>query len=181
MNDMSDMVTGLFTHGVAGIERKRNRSASRTSLVIGYGNTLRGDDAAGPRVADAVRAWRRPGVRALAVQQLTPELAEAVAGSELAIFVDACPAPEGEEVRVRFLEPADLDFALGHASEPRYLLALARALYGWSPPAWWVLVPGVRFEMGEGLSGVAACGVEAALRQIAALVTSQDHACTKSG
>src|SRR5207249_1340682 len=130
--------------------------------------------------ADAVTAWRWPGVRALAVPQLTPELAETLAGAGLAVFVDACPAPESEEVRVQYLEPADSTFALGHESDPRYLLALARALYGWSPPAWWVLVPGASFELGESLSAVAARGAEAALREIAFLVASQDHPCMKS-
>jgi hydrogenase maturation protease len=175
------MVTEPVAHDAAESEAKGSECGPCTCLVIGYGNTLRGDDAVGPRVADGVAAWRRPGVRALAVQQLTPELADVLTGAGLAVFVDACPSAEGEDVRVRSLEPAELKFGLGHASSPRYLLALARALYGWSPPAWWVLVPGVRFEMGEGLSEVAARGVEAALRQIAALVTSQDHTCTKSG
>jgi len=32
-------------------------------LIIGYGNTLRGDDGAGPRVAEAVAGWGLPNVR----------------------------------------------------------------------------------------------------------------------
>src|SRR5262249_2506468 len=147
--------------------------SGRTSLVIGYGNPLRGDDAVGPRVAEAVSRWCRDGVQALAVQQLTPELAEMLATARMAIFVDAYPGGQGKEALARSLEPADLEFTLGHASDPPYLLALARALYGRAPPAWWVLVPSVRFEMGENLSSLAARGVEAALRQIAALVDNQ--------
>src|SRR5689334_20346324 len=99
------------------------------ALVIGYGNTLRGDDAVGPCVASTVASWGLPGVRAVAVPLLTPELSEALADAELAIFVDACPASEGDKMRMRCLEPADAPSLLGHASEPRYLLGLARALY----------------------------------------------------
>ena len=60
-----------------------------TILVIGYGNTLRSDDGVGPRVAMAVASREWPGFNAIAVQQLTPELAEPLAAAELAIFVDA--------------------------------------------------------------------------------------------
>jgi hydrogenase maturation protease len=62
----------------------------RSILVIGYGNSLRSDDEAGCRVADLVASWELPYVRSLTVHQLTPELAEPIAQSELTIFVDAC-------------------------------------------------------------------------------------------
>ena len=38
---------------------------SRDFLVIGYGNTLRGDDGVGPRVAEAIEKLNLPGVRTL--------------------------------------------------------------------------------------------------------------------
>ena len=65
------------------------------ALVIGYGNELRGDDAAGPRVAAAVEQWQLPGVRVLILHQLTPELADPIASSGLVIFVDAALEAEG--------------------------------------------------------------------------------------
>ena len=34
-------------------------------LVVGYGNTLRGDDGVGPRVAEAIGKRQLPGVRTL--------------------------------------------------------------------------------------------------------------------
>jgi hydrogenase maturation protease len=45
-------------------------------LVIGYGNTLRRDDAVGPLSAEEVSRWGRPGVVPLDLAQLLPELAE---------------------------------------------------------------------------------------------------------
>ena len=65
------------------------------ALVIGYGNELRGDDAAGPRVAAAVEQWQIPDVRVLIRHQLTPELADPIASSGLVIFVDAALDAEG--------------------------------------------------------------------------------------
>ena len=56
-------------------------SDARPALVIGYGNTLRGDDAVGPRAAAAVHGGGLPGVDALAVAQLTPVLAEPLAAA----------------------------------------------------------------------------------------------------
>src|SRR5436305_5490516 len=76
-----------------------------TVVVIGYGNTLRGDDAAGPRAARAVASWDLPGVIAKAVPQLTPELAELVAAAHLAVFVDARLAADGDPVEFRPIEP----------------------------------------------------------------------------
>jgi Ni,Fe-hydrogenase maturation factor len=70
-----------------------------SALVIGYGNDLRGDDAAGPRVAELIGARELPGVRAIASRQLTPDLAEQLARADLAVFVDAYPAAEALEGR----------------------------------------------------------------------------------
>jgi hydrogenase maturation protease len=148
--------------------------------VIGYGNTLRGDDGIGPYVAETVAGWQRPGVRSLAVQQLTPELAEPLANAGLAIFVDVRSASEDDAVRLQCLAPVEATFTLGHASDPQYLLRLARTLYGRSPPAWWVLVPGTSYALREGLSAVAARGMETALHEIGLLIDRHADSCTKS-
>jgi hydrogenase maturation protease len=142
-------------------------------LVIGYGNVLRGDDAVGPQVAAAVARWGLPDVQALAVHQLTPELAEPLAAARLAVFVDARPARAGGAVNVQQLRPADSPATLGHTCDPHVLLALARALYGGHPPAWWVTLPGTNFELGEGLSPAATAGREAALGHITLLVRGE--------
>jgi Ni,Fe-hydrogenase maturation factor len=61
-----------------------NNSLQSAILVIGYGNELRGDDAIGQWVA-----------RAVAAHQLTPELAEDLAHTDYAVFVDAYRAEAG--------------------------------------------------------------------------------------
>jgi hydrogenase maturation protease len=147
--------------------------------VIGYGNDLRGDDAVGPFAATVVAAWDMPGVQALAVHQLMPELAEALAVANLVIFVDACaPAPlAGEEfVSVRPIEPAAVDSAIGHTGDPCALLALTKALYGRCPVAWSIIVPARNFAFGADLSPDAERGLAAALQQIRDLIASSRDA-----
>jgi hydrogenase maturation protease len=147
---------------------------SVSTLVIGYGNDLRGDDAVGQQAATAVAAWDLPGVLALAVHQLLPELAEALAAANLAIFVDACESEDAGEatVSVQPLEPAAADSALGHTGDPRALLALTKALYGYCPAAWLISVPARSFAYGAGLSAMAERGLAAALRHIDELIAS---------
>jgi hydrogenase maturation protease len=146
-------------------------------VVIGYGNDLRGDDAVGPLAATAVAAWNLPGVQALAVHQLTPELAEVLAAAGLAIFVDACASPDREEVEAHLIEPAVLDTALGHTGDPRELLALAEALYGRCPAAWSIAVPAQSFAFGAGLSPVAERGLAAALERVRDLIQPALYTC----
>jgi hydrogenase maturation protease len=135
-------------------------------VVIGYGNELRGDDAVGPCVARAVASWQRPGLRALAVPQLTPELAETLRGADCVVFVDAAPS---ERIEVRGLSPRAGRSVLGHSSDPAELLALAHELYGCSATAWLIAVPAERFEIGDPLSPRATRGLREAVRQIADL------------
>src|SRR5262249_56475294 len=121
-------------------------------LVIGYGNTLRTDDGVGPRVAAAVSSWGLPGLMAIAAQQLTPELAEPLAAVGLALFVDARLAGDDDALEILTLQPSDSMGPAGHASDPRSLLALARAVYGRWPPARLIAVPAQGLSMGARLS-----------------------------
>ncbi len=137
-------------------------------LVIGYGNTLRGDDAAGPLVAERVAGWQRPDVEALAVPQLTPELAASLAGADAVVFVDAT-------VRARSVGldelAADANAArLEHAATPPALLALARKAFGRAPRAWLLTIPAERLDFGAALSPLAADGVATALAELERLL-----------
>ena len=59
------------------------------TLVIVCGSTIRGDDGAGFRVADVVERKNLLGVNVIRVHQLTPELADDIAGAERTVIVDA--------------------------------------------------------------------------------------------
>ncbi|WP_013320370.1 hydrogenase maturation protease [Gloeothece verrucosa] len=122
-------------------------------LIIGYGNTLRGDDGVGVRVAETIATQQWPAVQVLAVHQLTPELAENIASAKGVIFVDAVPS-DAATVEVQPLQPIEIEETLGHTGDPRAILSLVKVLYGCCPAAWWVLIPGRNFEFGEELSPV---------------------------
>ncbi len=134
-------------------------------LVIGYGNTLRGDDGLGPRVAEAVAAMNLPGVRTLACPLLTPELADPISRASLVLFVDAAvDAPR--HVRLRSLQPAASSQIMAHAANPSIILALARDVFGHAPKAWCLTIPAVKFDFGEILSPEAQRGFDQALEKI---------------
>jgi hydrogenase maturation protease len=138
-------------------------------LVIGYGNALRSDDGAGPRVAEKVAAMNYPGVRALICPLLTPELADPISQARAVLFVDAA-VDSPREVRLRKLEPAESAQIMTHAADPRALLALARDVFGRAPQAWWLTIPAVKFDFSSELSPEAEQGMAGALDKIHALL-----------
>lgn len=127
-----------------------------TLLVIGYGNRLRGDDALGPLVAEAVAAWQAPGVEVLVSHQLTPDLAETLARARGVVFVDA--STEVVTVSIRPVAPVVPSAAMGHAIEPGVLLGWTIQAFGHAPPAWLLRIPATTFELGAALSNGAEAG-----------------------
>jgi len=124
-------------------------------LIIGYGSTLRGDDAAGriaaDRLAEALSA--DPSVEVLSLPQLTPEVVLAVAGAERVYFIDATGTGAPGTWTCQPLAPqANLSNPLGHHYHPAALLAFAHALYGAAPRAWILTVSAFSFACGETLT-----------------------------
>ena len=166
----------------------RRRGCLRT-LVIGYGNPSRRDDGVALHVVNALRArWGQAplgpshdgwddlaGTRdTLFLQQLTPELAETLAGYDRVVFVDAALPEAQEAVRTVAVAPALRMAAVSHHMEPAALLALAQQLYGHAPAGWLVSVRGYDMDFGEALSPQAAAAVpQAAARVLALVETSQ--------
>lgn len=137
-------------------------------LVIGYGNTLRCDDGVGQKIATKVAEWEIPGLRSLAVFQLTPELAVDLVEADLVIFVDAVIQSEIEVRKLQLSQPRQP--ILGHSSDPYTLLALTKNLYNHLPEAYWILVPGVNFEFGETFSEVTEAAMNKAYQEIQKLI-----------
>ena len=143
------------------------------SLIVGYGNSLRSDDGIGVRVAEIINDWQLPEVRSLAQPQLTPELAADLAKVGLVIFVDACQAVDRESIEIYALNPVDRSEVDSHHSDPLAILSLTKLVYGKCPQAWWIVVPGINFQLGESLSPVAQAGVTQALTEIRELISNQ--------
>ena len=70
-------------------------------LVIGYGNTLRGDDAAGVRAAEMLQS-RMADLDVVTVTDLSIELAAPMAHHDQVIFIDASAG--GDSVRLRTID-----------------------------------------------------------------------------
>jgi len=137
-----------------------------TAIIIGYGNELFGDDGIGPLIAKVIQRWRLPCVQSLAVHQLTPELAEPIANSRLAIFVDTCINSLYNQVQVQSLLPSPLNYTHTHSSDPQSLLTLSQFLYGNCPSAWLVIVPGEKFQLGDPISPLGKKAIGIALNKI---------------
>ena len=153
-------------------------SAPEGTLVIGYGNTLRGDDGAGPRVAEAVSASEGPFLSVIAAHQLTPEMAYDVASAECVIFVDASADTEQTAVLVRSVEADGLPFQGAHSSSPEGLLTMARDAFERTPTAWLVTIPARNFEIGKEFSEVTQRALDQAIQVVLRLVG--EAGCTKS-
>lgn len=154
--------------------------------MIGYGNTLRSDDGAGPFVARALEARVPAGTRILDAHQLTPEMAIDISVATRVVFVDAIDAtretapretapresaPQESGPRVSRLEPEPgADPLNPHASDPGSLLWLAKTLFGGAPEAWLVAIPGTEFGFGETLSPGTARASADAIAQVEALL-----------
>ncbi|WP_017651635.1 hypothetical protein [Fortiea contorta] len=148
---------------------------NKAVMVIGYGDDLRGDDGIGRQVADAIANWHLLSVKCLAINQLTPELATILASTELVIFVTTCLISESSQVQVQSLLPCFFSFVHARINDPRSLLALTQTIYGHSPTAWLVTIPGVNFAVRENLSAVAKTGIAIALVKIIQILDKNDN------
>ena len=125
----------------------------RKLLIIGYGNPLRGDDAAGRAVAEALQSLvRDPGVEILSLHQLTPELMVNLSLADRAIFIDASATGRPGRYQRVPLHPAPQCAAFAHHATPEALLSGSRALYGRAPEAVLYLIPGFDFGTADTLS-----------------------------
>lgn len=141
------------------------------TLVIGYGNTLRGDDGVGYRAAEQVALWHLPQVQAIACHQLTPELAAVMAGCDRVIFIDASLPGTQTAVQLRSLAPTAAHELDAHRSDPTALLQLTAQLFGSSPQGYHLLLPTAQMDFSEELSAIARTGLSEALEQLRQLLT----------
>jgi Ni,Fe-hydrogenase maturation factor len=132
------------------------------ALVIAIGNPLRRDDG----VAHCVRI--PPGVENRAVLQLTPEIAAEIAAYDKVIFLDA--DVHANRVRVDPVPAAPASASLTHVSTPAEIVALARALFGFSGDAYICRIPVVDLSEGERLSSSASQFADDAALEIDSLL-----------
>jgi hydrogenase maturation protease len=138
--------------------------------VIGFGNDLRSDDGAGRWVADQIERLGLDDVDVRSVSQPTPELALALAGRSVVVFVDA--RLDVTALTVDRVDPASaIPPSMTHHGDAASLLALTASLGGPPPTALMVSIPASNLEMGFALSEETRAAAEEAVDRIARLVT----------
>ncbi|MBX3732550.1 MAG: hydrogenase maturation protease [Verrucomicrobiae bacterium] len=144
-------------------------------LVIGYGNTLRGDDAAGPIAAGAVASLGLPGTRVETRHQLVPELSADIATAGIVIFMDAGTLTDRDPPRVTQLRSLRVTGRpmrqplFGHHLDPSAVLAVAARVYGRRPAAWLLTITAEAFEAGSAPSPRCTQGIAEATRIVVSI------------
>jgi len=158
-----DLGTAVAYHG------HMNRPAIRC-LILGCGNTLRGDDGVGPALCGWAeqRFAGEAGVRIVARQQWTPELAWEISAAESVIFIDCSLVSEPGVIVIQPVVPSQAeDNRATHEISAPELLALAKVLFGRSPLHAELLTIGAgSTEMGVIFSTAVQASVQAAQRAL---------------
>lgn len=143
------------------------------TLVFGWGNASRGDDALGPLFIERLRALALPGVECLDDYQLQPEHALDLIGRERVLFVDASLACVAPFEATPLTPQRDASFS-SHAMSPAALLQAYVDVQGTAPPpATLLAIRGERFELGEGLSAAAASNLDEAVARFVAWLAAR--------
>lgn len=137
-------------------------------LVVGYGNSLRSDDAVGLYVVrEMQKSPTRPNIEFMEVHQLQPELAETLSQKDLVVFIDAAMHGISGETHYELIFPAAKATGMSHSTDPETLLFAAKELYGHAPKAILATIAGECFGFGSKLSPE----VEVAMKGMSARVT----------
>jgi hydrogenase maturation protease len=132
------------------------------TLVFGWGNPSRGDDALGPMFVERIEVLGLPGVECLTDFQLQVEHALDLKGRQRVLFVDA--SIDTATFSATRLEPRRDTTFTSHAISPQSVMQTYVDIEKATPPPCWLLAIGGRsFELGESLSGDAATNLDAAL------------------
>ncbi len=136
------------------------------TLVFGWGNPSRGDDAMGPLVVDAVEGWDLPGVECLTDFQLQVEHALDLKGRQRVLFVDASTEAAAPFEVSRLAPSRDASFST-HEMSPAAVLQVYRDVEATDPPPCRVLaIRGERWDLGTAPSPAALTHLNAALEWV---------------
>ncbi len=139
------------------------------TLIFGWGNPSRGDDALGPLFVEhfAALAALHPEwgeVEYLTDFQLQVEHALDLQGRQRVLFVDASLDAPSPCSLARIEAARDASFTT-HAMSPQAVLKVYADIDDGAPPPCWLLaIRGERFELGEALSESARASLESALQ-----------------
>jgi len=139
------------------------------TLIFGWGNPSRGDDALGPLLLERVEAMLSDhpewgAVDLLTDFQLQVEHALDLEGRERVLFVDASAAARDVPYGVSELAPARDSSFTTHALSPQGVLHVYQDMKDTPPPPCHLLaIAGEAFELGSPLSPAAGANLDAAV------------------
>jgi len=134
-------------------------------LIIGIGNTLRGDDGIGAYICSRIEALHKEGVRTIIKQQLHMEMVEDFLAFDHIIITDASINKEAIQfgpVTSREMAPV----ASSHHVNASLLAAVAKQLYNRELSLVICSVRGENFDMQEHLSAMAKANADLAVSTI---------------
>ena len=115
------------------------------ALLIAAGNRLRRDDGVAHMALEQLGSAR--DVESCALLQLTPEVAEDIAGYDAVVFIDS--DTRAADVRIEPLDQAPSPPALTHVLRPVEIVGLSRALFGFTGRAFLCRIPVDDLSSGE--------------------------------
>jgi hydrogenase maturation protease len=127
-------------------------------LVVGYGNTLRGDDGLGPAIIESLDIEEVPHscrVRMVCLPQLDISLLTELQSTDIAIFVDARQDDDDELLLVDRLEPSHTCSIMTHSThsmEIPALLSIADQWYNKKLTCYVIKPKGFDFSISETIS-----------------------------
>ena len=148
--------------------RLRTSDLGLRTLIVGYGNPLRSDDAFGWHASRLLaQALAGQDAEVITCHQLTPELAEPLSQSSRAVFIDADAQGKPGEIHRRAVRPqAPTSSAFTHSCTPSGLLSNAQQLYGHRPPAVVITVSAQSFAFGDSLSPAVSAALPKVVDQV---------------
>jgi hydrogenase maturation protease len=138
-----------------------NYSATETSsrrphtFIIGYGNTLRSDDGAGPATVEKISQalGAKSSCQCIVAHQLAPEHAVNLHTAQRVVFVDASKRVPAGKVHIAKVFPVRTPTrAFTHHLSPERLLWIADEYFGHAPDAWLVEIGSADLDLGTNLS-----------------------------
>jgi len=137
-------------------------SITKSTCIVGIGNTLRGDDAVGKYVAEAIGKNNLPGITIIITQQLDIGLAEDLSKFGTVIFIDA-----SLNEKTFSFEPLELQDhtsqSISHHINADLLVRLTQQLFS-TPTQFYICAIGAsNFEMGNAISASTKANADAAI------------------
>lgn len=147
----------------AGAGTTSTPAAVPETLVFGWGNPSRGDDALGPLAVEAIEALDRPDVECLTDFQLQVEHALDLTGRRRVLFIDASESAPAPYLVTPLQGRADASYTT-HEMSPEAVLHVHRTVLGSPPPpALLLAVRGEVWELGTEPSPAALANLAVAL------------------